>query len=65
MPYKHEKECPECGKNEFESIPDSLAYMCTNCGFVWVGSGQDAERGASIQEWIKDIVEASEKKGDN
>ena len=62
MSFKHEKECLECGENNFESIPDSLACMCINCGFVWIGRGQDAEAGASIQEWAKDITEAKNKK---
>lgn len=48
------QEC-ECGKNNWCHMPDSLAWFCTGCGRVIVGSGYKWEKGPSIQKWLNDI----------
>ena len=52
-----ENGCPRCGGKKWFSIPDSLARACDSCGFVHV-LGEPA---ASIQEWARDLHEASKK----
>lgn len=56
-----EYPCPECGHEEWLPIPDSLAQACTGCGYVRVGTNGKYERGASLQEWARDLYEASKK----
>ncbi len=46
--------CSRWKKTEFFNIPDSLAMACKNCGFVWVGSGNNWQDGATISEWLED-----------
>lgn len=54
--------CPTCGGTEFIGIPDSLAVAC-RCGFVWVEMGIGKwEPGATLQQWMADIYEASVKR---
>ncbi len=57
--------CPECGNTDFFAIPDSLAACCTTpgCGYVWVANLDGTyERGASLQEWARDLYESKQKK---
>jgi hypothetical protein len=54
--------CPECRGIEWLGIPDSLASACTGCGYVRVGFPGKYERGASLQEWARDIYEADQKR---
>lgn len=56
------RPCDKCGKNNWTPIPDSLALHC-ECGEVIVQSGQldgTYERGASLQEWAKDLYESQQ-----
>src|SRR4051812_26951320 len=50
-------DCPTCKGTAFIGIPDSLAYACKGCGFVWVGDHNDWKPGATLQEWAKDHYE--------
>lgn len=52
-------KCERCGAEEFFNMPDSLAYVCKECGFVWVCLGPGKfERGADIQTWLQDTYGA-------
>jgi len=55
--------CPECGHTEWLAIPDSLASACDGCGYVRVGGQGKYKKGATLQEWAKDLYEAGQKKG--
>ena len=48
-------KCKKCGADKFMNVPDSLAWFCERCGFVWVDLGGGRfEVGATIQEWLED-----------
>lgn len=55
--------CPNCGNTEWFHMMDSLADACVNCGYIRVGGDGEWKKGKSLQEWAKDIYEASEEKG--
>lgn len=56
--------CERCHGTVFSQIMDSLAVYCVECGFVWVeGAGPNSwDRGATIQEWAKDLAESDKKR---
>jgi len=54
--------CPECGCIEWIHMLDSLADACTECGYVRVKLYGTYEKGPSLQQWAKDIYEASEER---
>jgi ribosomal protein L37AE/L43A len=57
------KPCPKCNNTQFVNMPDSLAWACNKCGFVWVGfDDEDMVPGATIQEWLKDVYNIKQDK---
>lgn len=51
--------CPHT--NKF-AMPDSVATVCEQCGQVWVWGEMWQYKSGNITEWVKDLVEAREKK---
>lgn len=52
------KPCPRCKGADFFNVPDSLAFACSGCGFVWVLCGDDLDDvhpGATIGQWLNDV----------
>lgn len=56
-------DCQRCGGKKFFNMPDSLAWACESCGFVWVRLGPDKWKpGTDIQTWLNDTYGKKEGK---
>ena len=57
-------DCPRCGGQKYTNMPDSLAWFCHGCGYVWVLTPSDPrgwEPGVDIQTWLDDVYGKKEK----
>jgi hypothetical protein len=52
----------ECKHEHLFSMPDSLARVCEACGQVFIEGKPWGYKSGHIMEWVKDLVEAKEKK---